>query len=104
MLFICRQIYAVGGYNGITQLSSAERYDPIEDKWTMISPMKCHRSALSVAVIKNRLYALGGYDGEQFLPSIEIYDQVLDSWEILATVLPLGKSGAGVAVGVKPPS
>ncbi len=85
-------------------MNSAERYDPVEDKWTMISPMKCHRSALSVAVIKDQIFALGGYDGEQFLPSIETYDEATDSWKIVTSTMPIGKSGAGVAVGIKPPS
>ena len=69
----------------------------------MISPMNCHRSALSVALINNQLYALGGYDGEHFLPSIEVYNQKRDSWEVIESKMPVGKSGAGVAVGIKPP-
>eukprot|EP00794_Sanderia_malayensis_P007959 gene7959-8817_t len=98
------KIYAIGGYNGITQLNSAECYDADENRWVMVSPMKCHRSALSVAVVNNKIYALGGYDGEQFLSSIETYDDKTDCWQTLTTTLPLGKSGAGVAVGIKPPS
>ena len=70
----------------------------------MIAPMNCHRSALSVAVIEDKLYALGGYDGEHFLSSIETYDSVNDIWEFVGTTMPIGKSGAGVAVGIKPPS
>lgn len=97
-------MYAIGGYNGITQLNSAEYYDPRDDKWTIIAPMNSHRSALNVAVIENRLYALGGYDGEHFLSSIETYDHVKDCWEIISSMMPIGKSGAGVAVGIKPPS
>ena len=99
-----RKLYAIGGYNGITQLNSAECYDPKEDKWTIISPMNSHRSALNVVVIDGRLYALGGYDGERFLSSIEIYDHATDTWEVIGAKMPIGKSGAGVAVGIKPPS
>ena len=103
MCFLCRYIYAVGGYNGITQLNSAEKYDPLEDQWTMITPMTHHRSALSVAVINDKLYALGGYDGEQFLTSVEVYDSDNDSWQVV-THMSIGRSGAGVAVGILPPS
>ena len=66
--------------------------------------MNSHRSALNVVVIEGYLYALGGYDGERFLSSIEIYDHVTDTWEIICAKLPIGRSGAGVAVGIKPPS
>ena len=66
--------------------------------------MNTHRSALNVAVVDSRLYALGGYDGERFLSSIEIYDHVTDTWEIICAQMPVGKSGAGIAVGIKPSS
>ena len=59
MLFVFRHVYAVGGYNGVAQLNSVERYCPVEEKWTIITPMNEHRSALSVAVVQNKLFALG---------------------------------------------
>jgi len=52
-------IYAVGGYDGSSQLSSVERYDVWSDQWTTITPMSCPRSALSVGVINNSIYAIG---------------------------------------------
>jgi len=52
-------IYAVGGYDGSSQLSSVERYDVWSDQWTTITSMSCPRSALSVGVINNCIYAIG---------------------------------------------
>ena len=52
-------IYAVGGYDGTSQLSSMERYDVGSDQWTAITPMNCPRSALSVSVVDSRIYAIG---------------------------------------------
>ena len=54
-------IYAVGGYDGTSQLSSMERYDVGLDQWTAITSMNCPRSALSVSVVENRIYAIGKY-------------------------------------------
>ena len=54
-------IYAVGGYDGTSQLSSMERYDVSADQWTSITPMNCARSALSISVINNNIYAIGKF-------------------------------------------
>lgn len=56
-------IFAVGGFDGATGLSSAEYYDPKTDKWTFIESMSTRRSSVGVGVINNQLYAVGGYDG-----------------------------------------
>lgn len=52
-------MYVVGGYDGINQLSSAEKYDPDTDQWHVISSMNLPRSALSLAVVSNKVYTLG---------------------------------------------
>lgn len=49
----------VGGYDGVNQLNSVERYDTERDEWEFIAPVKTARSALSVSVLDNKLYALG---------------------------------------------
>lgn len=41
-------------------LSSAERYDPKTDTWTMIESMSTRRSSVGVGVLCNQLYAVGG--------------------------------------------
>jgi len=54
-----QHVYVVGGYDGVNQLPSAERYDPDTDQWQMISPLNWPRSALSLAVVSNKIYTLG---------------------------------------------
>lgn len=93
--------YALGGYNGTTQLNSVERYDPRLDEWTLVSCMLDHRSALSVASFENKLYVFGGYDGEKFHDTVEVYDCEQDCWEV-ASSMSMGRSGAAVVVGVRP--
>lgn len=33
-------IFVVGGHNGVSHLSSIERYDPHQNQWTVCRPMK----------------------------------------------------------------
>lgn len=42
-------IYALGGYNGRTRMSSVERYHPDKNQWEMITPMNKQRSDASAA-------------------------------------------------------
>jgi hypothetical protein len=39
-------IYAVGGRDDLAELNSAERYDPQNNKWELIVPMKSKRSGV----------------------------------------------------------
>ena len=94
-------VYAIGGYNGDTQLNSVERYHPASDTWTVISPLIHKRSALSATVLCGKLYVVGGYDGDGFLNTLEEYVPEEDRWK-LVTSMNLGRSGAGIAVGWKP--
>uniref|UniRef100_A0A1B0G5I6 Kelch repeat protein n=1 Tax=Glossina morsitans morsitans TaxID=37546 RepID=A0A1B0G5I6_GLOMM len=81
-------IYAVGGFDGKTGLSSAEMfvpknevwrfiltrgfngslrvgtvdvYDPATDQWSTSNSMEARRSTLGVAVLNGCIYAVGGY-------------------------------------------
>lgn len=52
-------VYAVGGFDGDSQLRSVERYRPETNSWEVIHSMNSPRSALGVAVLNGKLYALG---------------------------------------------
>lgn len=54
------KIYAVGGWNGYTALSSVEAYDPTTNSWTNMAPMSIGRYHLATAVADGKLYAIGG--------------------------------------------
>ena len=45
------QLYAVGGYDGLTNLSSVEVYNPDLDEWTLAPPLTYHQGGVVVAVI-----------------------------------------------------
>ena len=51
------KLYAMGGFNGRERLNSVERFDPVENQWTMVASMNRARSDAGAAV----------YNGEQGL-------------------------------------
>lgn len=59
-------IYALGGYNGRTRMSSVERYYPDKNQWEMTTPMNKHRSDASAA-------SLGGKVSVNYLNSIILF-------------------------------
>lgn len=44
-------IYAIGGYDGVANLSSVEIYDVQSGEWSLAVPMNKHYGAIGVAVI-----------------------------------------------------
>ena len=54
-------IYIVGGWDGNRRLRSAEMYDPILDKWTMLPEMQTPRASHDLAVINGCIIVVGGY-------------------------------------------
>lgn len=48
-------IYALGGYNGRTRMSSVERYYPDKNQWEMTTPMNKQRSDASAASLGGKV-------------------------------------------------
>ena len=48
---IANQIYAIGGYDGLSNLNSVEVYNVDEEEWSTASPMNRHQGGVGVAVI-----------------------------------------------------
>ena len=67
------KLYCIGGFDGVSRLSTVECYDPVTDEWSAMSPMMTKRSALAVATVGEELYVIGGYDGAASLSSVEMY-------------------------------
>lgn len=57
---VCVQVYAVGGYDGQSRLSSVECYDSFSNRWTEVAPMKEAVSSPAVASCAGKLFVIGG--------------------------------------------
>ncbi|XP_072905619.1 kelch-like protein 18 [Hemitrygon akajei] len=90
-------LYAIGGFDGQSRLSTVEVYNPETDKWTKVASMNSKRSAMGTAVMDGHIYVCGGYDGISSLNSVECYAPETDKW---VTVTPMNacRSAAGVTV------
>uniref|UniRef100_A0A8C7MY31 BACK domain-containing protein n=1 Tax=Oncorhynchus kisutch TaxID=8019 RepID=A0A8C7MY31_ONCKI len=74
-------LYAVGGYDGHTQLSSMERYSVTRDVWEPVASMQCSRGSPStrdassywVSLEKPAIFLESGFSSTGFLFSVESY-------------------------------
>lgn len=65
-------LYAVGGYNGQSQLCSVERYNVARNLWEPRASMQQCRSAHGVTVHQGRIYVFGksvGHRNDAEIPS-----------------------------------
>merc|ERR1712038_357883 len=75
-----RKIYVFGGYDGRTQLSSAEFYDTTSQQWTKLPDMKQQRSGCATTLVGNSIVIVGGYNGSNYLSFCEVFDTFTDTW------------------------
>lgn len=89
------QLYAVGGFNGIENLLSVEKWDPNSpEKWQVVAPMQSKRNKPGVTVYNGLMYAFGcteDFDSNSF----EFYDPQTNTW---AELTPPGESRASVGM------
>ena len=52
-------IYAIGGYDGTSRLSTVERYCPKTNKWTFVAPLARATSRMFAVGLNGFLYVAG---------------------------------------------
>ncbi len=45
-------LYAIGGNDGSSSLNTVENYDPLSNKWTLITSMMLRRSSVGAAALE----------------------------------------------------
>lgn len=81
------KIYALGGYNGRTRMSSGERYEPQRNQWEMIPPMHRQRSDASAAALQDKIYIVGGFNGREVLNTAEVFDVETNQWSYIHSMI-----------------
>lgn len=54
-------LYAIGGYDGLNQLATVERYNVARNTWEARASMQCCRSTHGVAVYQGCVFVLGQF-------------------------------------------
>ena len=88
-------MYAVGGSNGSSDLTTVEVYDQTAKAWTTSAPLPQARSDLGVAVADGRLVAVGGLSGGLVLKSVSVFDLMTKAWDALPDMA-TGRHGMAV--------
>jgi N-acetylneuraminic acid mutarotase len=91
------QIYAIAGKAGETLTNAVNRYDPITDQWTTLSPKPIPVAEVNAAVVGGQIYIPGGRLASGAVTStVEVYNPDTDTWEQRAP-LPIALSAYALA-------
>ncbi|KAL1463208.1 hypothetical protein WDU94_014983 [Cyamophila willieti] len=86
----CGKIYAIGGQDNRSILSSVECFDPDLQTWREVSPLKGARMGMAAAEVNGKIWIAGGYTGDKRSPvtdTLECYDPRTNTWSILTPKL-----------------
>lgn len=89
------QVLVVGGQDrAFNSLASAERYDPVANRWVSVPPMAIQRSRHSATLLRDgRVLIIGGSAGaNQTLSTAAIYDPDMNRWTVVAS-MSIARSG-----------
>lgn len=88
-------LYVVGGQTAVSgrpstsptmSLKQVEKYDPLTNKWSMVSPLRDGVSNAAVVSVKLKLFAFGGTSvTHDKLPEVQCYDPVENQWTVPAS-------------------
>ncbi|MBW8804413.1 MAG: carboxypeptidase regulatory-like domain-containing protein [Catenulisporales bacterium] len=92
------KLYAGFGYDGTTDSSKLNSYDPTTGAWTALAGARDTRESPAHGFIGGKLYVVGGWGptGDPD-PSMEIYDPAANTWSA-GTPAPVAYAGSGSAV------
>lgn len=73
-------LYAIGGTDLISPLSTVEKFSTRTGAWTQVASLGYERRDCAAVVAGKRIFLLGGFSGSVFLKSAELYNPDLDEW------------------------
>lgn len=87
-------ILLVGGYDGMSWLSSLDCYSPSQILTKSLEPMNTERCYAAVSKLDGELFVFGGGTHGQWFDTVESYDPVANQWK---TCPPLNRKNGSLA-------
>ncbi|TKS88090.1 Kelch-like protein 10 [Collichthys lucidus] len=82
--------YCVGGFAMVelfsNKLSTAERYRPKTNQWSLIAPMHEQRSDASCTTLNSKIYICGSFNGNECLQTCEYYTPETNQWTMITPI------------------
>ena len=75
-----KYLYVFGGRTLSNAINCVQRYDMVNDVWTIMSAMPTARWNTAAAMYRGRIYVLGGETDTDTVSSVEIYTPETDRW------------------------
>ncbi|KAL5727368.1 hypothetical protein ACHQM5_000576 [Ranunculus cassubicifolius] len=92
------RMFIMGGFDGVSWLSSMDCYSPSKDKIKSLEPMNSVRSHAAAAVLDGFIYTYGGWNRygktKMWYDTVKCYDPRNNNW---IACPPLGKKKGGLA-------
>lgn len=89
------RLYMLGGFSRASALASVWYYDPVQNRWSEMSPMSIGRAYCKTGVLNNKLYVVGGvtrgHGGLIPLQSAEVFDPCTGLWSQIPS-MPFAKA------------
>ena len=79
-------IYVIGGkiQEGDNVLSTTEKYNPIERRWTFVCELNFARYSHTASVLQNKIFVVGGCNSNgTAIKEIECYDTITNNWSVV---------------------
>ena len=79
-------IYVIGGKSQERNdaLSTTEKYNPIEGRWTFVCELNFARYSHTASVLQNKIFVVGGCNStETTVQEIECYDTITNKWSVV---------------------
>ena len=76
-------IYVIGGktQKGDNVLSTTEKYNPIEGRWTFVCELNFERYSHTASTLQNKIFVVGGCNSTgTAAKEIKCYDTITNNW------------------------
>ncbi|XP_078258106.1 kelch-like protein 24 [Rhinoraja longicauda] len=86
MVAIQGKLYAVGGFNGFSRMSSVECYNAAQNRWTFQAPLLEAVSSAAIAACLNKVLVIGGaLSDKKNSNKVQSYDPLEDEWSFTSS-------------------